>query len=201
MEIGAFLCRFLKKLLYKVLEDKSTHGLVILFFLSTLPVQLFCSKYPHVAAETSGSKPCKPHSSPGKCGQVCDLWPGLVSTENGRPGKELRVTCPPPVLKPSQCVIKCFYSSRKSFFRAFLCQILCGADAADVQALKGRPWEVHSSERLIPAGQSCTVSSPCPGMQDQLSLWVHLELIKPLGKEAQAGCTWWMSSAWSVVGG
>lgn len=48
----------------------STHGLVILFFLLVLPVQLFGGNYPHVAAETSGSKTHKPHSSPKKCGQA-----------------------------------------------------------------------------------------------------------------------------------
>lgn len=66
-------------------------------------------------------------------------------------------------------------TEQRDLFRAFLCQILCGADA--------------QLRRLIPPGQSCTGSSSYLGMQEQLSLCVHLELIKPLGKEPQAGCT------------
>lgn len=99
-------------------------------------------------------------------------------------------TCPPPVLKPSLCVIKCFYSSRETFLRDFLCQILCGADT------EGPALEVYSL-----AGWSHLGWAAFLGMQEQLSLCVQLELIKALGKEAQEGCIWWICSASSVVGG
>lgn len=76
-------------------------------------------------------------------------------------------------------------TEQRGLLRAFLCQILCGADAADVVPAQTR----SQLRRLIPPGQSCTGSSSYLGMQEQLSLCVHLELIKPLGKEVQAGCT------------
>lgn len=86
-------------------------------------------------------------------------------------------TCPPPVLKPSLCVIKCFYSSRETFLRAFLCQILCGADVVRTQ--KGQPWkftarqadptwaELHS-QQLIP-GDAGAAQPLCSAGADQSS--------------------------------